>query len=273
VPSRQIDFDAIWTSNKLASCKEENRVEYVWFYGLADANGCFEINIPAIHSKLSVIRPKLYVPRILRILADFHDHGLLFLWITTEQYGFWTGSEVKGRLPPVSLRSRYRTHCPPVPRKELREYESRHSLERVRIMSRQGLGLGFSYSKEGGQQLEKLEAHPSTALEQRKNGRKKHGENHTKSNAENGAESSAAAEPEFGAEFTPGEPESFIAPPNGEFVCGVPETGNGADDRGVLERLVGPERARSLARFPGSHETVQVPAHPGRNPRSPKRGT
>jgi hypothetical protein len=141
VPSRQIDFDAIWTSNKLAACKEENRVEYVWFYGLADANGCFEINVPAIHSKLSVIRPKLYVPRILRILEDFHNHGLLFLWITTEQYGFWTGSEVKGRLPPVSLRSRYRTHCPPVPRKELREYESRHSLERVRIISGQGLGL------------------------------------------------------------------------------------------------------------------------------------
>ena len=37
MPKRVIDFDALWASNKLASCAEWAQCEYAWFYGLADA--------------------------------------------------------------------------------------------------------------------------------------------------------------------------------------------------------------------------------------------
>ena len=70
MPSRMIDFDALWSSDKLRAVKESARVEYTWFYGLADAYGCFEINIAAIHSRVSSIRPKLSVSRITTILEE-----------------------------------------------------------------------------------------------------------------------------------------------------------------------------------------------------------
>lgn len=78
MPSRMIDFDALWTSDKLATCKESIRVEYTWLYGLADAHGTFEINLRSIHSRVSAIRPKLSLNRIAAILEEFHRNGLLF---------------------------------------------------------------------------------------------------------------------------------------------------------------------------------------------------
>ena len=99
MPSRMIDFDAVWTSDKLAACKESLRGEYTWFYGLADAHGTFEINFRAIHSRVSAIRPKLSVKRIVAIFEEFHQNGLLFTWtVNGKTYGFWTGSDRKGRL-------------------------------------------------------------------------------------------------------------------------------------------------------------------------------
>ena len=39
MPKRVIDFDALWASDKLASCAEWAQSEYAWLYGLADASG------------------------------------------------------------------------------------------------------------------------------------------------------------------------------------------------------------------------------------------
>ncbi len=43
MPKRLIDFEAMWASDKLAACAEWAQVEYAWVYGLADANGSFEL--------------------------------------------------------------------------------------------------------------------------------------------------------------------------------------------------------------------------------------
>jgi hypothetical protein len=48
MPSRIIDFDALWNSDKLRKLPVENRVDYLWIYGIADANGSFELNPHAI---------------------------------------------------------------------------------------------------------------------------------------------------------------------------------------------------------------------------------
>jgi hypothetical protein len=141
MPSRMIDFEALWTSDKLAACKETVRAEYAWFYGLADAHGCFEINITAIHSRVSSIRPKLSAARIATILNEFHRHGLLFIWYVDKTYGFWTGSDRKGRLPPERDRHRYKSLAPRVPMEALTEYESRFRGDYLASRSLQGLDL------------------------------------------------------------------------------------------------------------------------------------
>lgn len=143
MPSRMIDYDALWTSERLKRRKESLRHEYLWFYGLADANGCFELNIDSIRSRVSTLRPKLSSTRIDRILKEFHDHGLLFTWISNgKAFGFWTNSDRPGRLPKKSERHRYKRFAPDVPIEGLAEYESRYSRDSLARLSRTGVGVG-----------------------------------------------------------------------------------------------------------------------------------
>src|ERR1700690_1946730 len=107
MPSRMIDFESLWTSEKLASCESSMRGEYAWLYGCADANGSFELNLRAIHSKVSAIRPRLTLQRLQKIFTEFHHHGLLFMWQENgKSFGHWTGSDRPGRLPKPSERHR-----------------------------------------------------------------------------------------------------------------------------------------------------------------------
>lgn len=150
MPSRMIDFDNLWTSDKLASCAESVRVEYTWLYGLADAHGTFEINLRAIHSRVSAIRPKLSIRRIDKNLEEFHQRGLLFKWESNGKlYGFWTGSDRSGRLPKRSERHRYKRFAPDVPEKALAEYESRFRRETIANESRSGVGVGVELDWKG----------------------------------------------------------------------------------------------------------------------------
>jgi hypothetical protein len=150
MPSRMIDFDALWSSDKLAACKESVRAEYSWFYGLADANGAFEINLRAIHSRVSAIRPKLSAKRIGAVFEEFHQNGLLFKWVTNgKTYGFWTGSDKTGRLPKLSERHRYKRFAPDVPKQELAEYESRFTRDAVASTSLLGVGVGLGLDRKG----------------------------------------------------------------------------------------------------------------------------
>jgi hypothetical protein len=150
MPSRMIDFDNLWTSDKLAACKESTRVEYTWLYGLADAHGTFEINLRAIHSRVSAIRPKLSVKKIDKILEEFHQHGMLFKWESNGKiYGFWTGSDKSGRLPKRSERHRYKRFAPDVPEQGLADYESRFRRDAVANESRSGVGFGLGFGLDG----------------------------------------------------------------------------------------------------------------------------
>jgi hypothetical protein len=126
VPPRMIDYEALWASDKLAECEGSMRAEYTWCYGVSDPHGCFELNLRAIFSKVSPIRPELTQDRLKLIFAEFERVGLLFTWISNgKRYGFWTGSDRPGRLPPPSLRVRYKRFAPPVPTDELAAFEAK----------------------------------------------------------------------------------------------------------------------------------------------------
>jgi hypothetical protein len=144
MPSRMIDYDAIWTSDKLALCKETFRHEYLWLYGLADANGCFEINLNAIRSRVAVLRPKLGCARLQNIFDEFEAHGLLFIWASNrKRYGFWTNSDRPGRLPPTKERHRYKRFAPDIPKEGLTEYLSRANRDAIVSGSPTGVGVGI----------------------------------------------------------------------------------------------------------------------------------
>ena len=100
----------MWQSDKLALCQPGAIPEYAWLYGLADANGNFELtNLRTLHSKAyAPIRPGFTVENLKTVLADFERHGLLYTWTEgAKRYGHWTGSQKPGRLPPPAQRDRY----------------------------------------------------------------------------------------------------------------------------------------------------------------------
>lgn len=143
MPSRMIDYPALWTSNTLALCSESVRLLYAWCYGLADANGSFELDMRAIHGQVSVIVPRLTRRRIEKAFAEFEKVGLLFTWQENgKTYGHWTKSDLPGRLPKFSERGRYKKFAPPVPQKELGDYMSRQHRDRGASMSQTGVGVG-----------------------------------------------------------------------------------------------------------------------------------
>src|SRR5713226_1784417 len=127
MPKRVIDFDAMWGSDKLASCAEWAQAEYAWLYGLADANGSFELtNLRVIWGRVAAIRRNLSLERLEQIFAEFQEKGLLFVWEENgKRYAHWTGSDVPGRLPPPSWRSRLERLAPAVPIEKLREFQLR----------------------------------------------------------------------------------------------------------------------------------------------------
>jgi hypothetical protein len=129
MPKRVLDFDAMWASDKLASCASWAQAEYAWFYGLADASGSFEItNLRVIWGRVAAIRTNLTMERLEQIFDEFILRGLLFTWeVSGKRYAHWTGSDVPGRLPPPSWRARLEKLAPPVPQQQLAAYVARFS--------------------------------------------------------------------------------------------------------------------------------------------------
>ena len=127
MPKRVIDFDALWASDKIASCPAWAQAEYAWLYGLADASGSFELtNLRVIWGRVAAVRKDLTLERLAEIFQEFMARGLLFTWEASgKRYGHWTGSDVPGRLPPPSWRVRLERLAPPLPRAELAAYMSR----------------------------------------------------------------------------------------------------------------------------------------------------
>lgn len=132
MPKRVIDFDAMWASDKIASCADWAQAEYAWLYGLADASGCFELtNVRVIWGRVSAIRKNLTLERLEQVLGEFVARGLLFTWEENgKRYGHWTGSDVPGRLPAPSWRARLERLAPPVPTAQLAAYTARYGSRR-----------------------------------------------------------------------------------------------------------------------------------------------
>lgn len=133
MPKRVIDFDAMWGSDKLASCADWAQAEYAWLYGLADASGCFEMtNLRVIWGRVAAVRGNFTIERLEQVFLEFQDKGLLFVWEHEgKRYAHWTGSDVPGRLPPPSWRMRLEKFAPPVPRAQLAEYMARFARGRA----------------------------------------------------------------------------------------------------------------------------------------------
>jgi hypothetical protein len=142
MPKRVIDFDALWASDKLASCAEWAQSEYAWLYGLADASGSFEMtNLRVIWGRVAAIRRNLTLERLQEIFDEFIARGLLFTWEENQKrYGHWTGSDVPGRLPPPSWRMRLEKLAPPVPREALAAYSARFGGSKEGIVRRASTG-------------------------------------------------------------------------------------------------------------------------------------
>src|SRR5467141_3605324 len=138
MPKRVIDLDAMWGSDKLASCAEWAQAEYAWLYGLADASGCFELtNLRVIWGRVAAIRRNLSLERLEQIFLEFQDKGLLFAWEENgKRYGHWTGSDVPGRLPAPSWRMRLEKLAPPVPCAALAAYSARFGGSKEGIVAR-----------------------------------------------------------------------------------------------------------------------------------------
>ncbi len=146
MPKRVIDFDALWASDKLASCAEWAQSEYAWLYGLADASGSFEMtNLRVIWGRVAAIRKNLTLERLGEVFDEFIARGLLFTWEEKgKRYGHWTGSDVPGRLPPPSWRMRLEKLAPPVPRQALAAYSAGFGGSREGIVLAAHAGEGTS---------------------------------------------------------------------------------------------------------------------------------
>src|SRR5882762_3440799 len=154
MPKRVIDFDAMWGSDKLASCSEWAQAEYAWLYGLADASGCFELtNLRVIWGRVAAIRRNLSLERLEQIFLEFQDKGLLFAWEENgKRYGHWAGSDVPGRLPAPSWRVRLERLAPPVPKQQLAEFMSRFSRGRAASPGGGFLGDSLEWTDRGSPQ-------------------------------------------------------------------------------------------------------------------------
>jgi hypothetical protein len=154
MPKRVIDFDAVWASDKLASCASWARAEYTWIYGLADSNGSFELtNLRVIFGRVYAIRDDVTIQYLSRALEEFRGKGLLSVWEENgKKYGHWTGSDVPGRLPPPSWRARLERLAPPVPQAALANYLSGLSSSRLKAVpgkaQGQDLDLGLDLDRE-----------------------------------------------------------------------------------------------------------------------------
>lgn len=92
----KIDYDGLWSSDKLSRCGDEAQADYSWVYGIADAWGCFELsNLRVVLGRVAPIRKKLSLDRLQQDFNEYRTNGLCFIWeVAGKRYGYWTGCEV-----------------------------------------------------------------------------------------------------------------------------------------------------------------------------------
>ncbi len=156
---RVLDGGAIWTSKKIAALDPAwIKPEYTWLYCLAASNGVFEIDPRVIWARCYAFsRPDIDVDKVAVILKAFEAAKLLFVWQQDgKTFGYWTNSDLPGRLPRKSWQERDRKNgnLPPDPPQDaLRTFLSQSARqERAGVCksvsgSGSGSGSGFGSGK------------------------------------------------------------------------------------------------------------------------------
>jgi len=144
MPTRLVDGDALWRSEKLKSVPEDIRAEYANLIPLAEANGSFECTPDRVWVEVYAFnRTDVTVNDVTRILDEFERVGMLKRWNAGgKTYGFFNG--IENRLPPKSAvkRGDYRISAPKPPKWVTTE-------PHVEPMNGgEGLGFGLGLGKE-----------------------------------------------------------------------------------------------------------------------------
>jgi hypothetical protein len=116
MPARVVDGDAIYLSDKVKSLKPEHRAEYSYLLPLAEANGVFEADPHRIWVTAYAFHREGTSPGWVRdLLDDLKRVDLLRTWEEVgKTWGYWTGIDRPGRLPPKAHLNRYK-NLPPNP--------------------------------------------------------------------------------------------------------------------------------------------------------------
>jgi len=107
LPKRIIDGERTWRSQKLRRVQPESyRAEYTWLFALANDVASFECDPEIIHATCyAAVRPSVTLEDVKKILAEFERVKLLFRWqVRDQRWGYWTGTDKPGLLPPPSQR-------------------------------------------------------------------------------------------------------------------------------------------------------------------------
>jgi hypothetical protein len=117
-----MDGDRTWRSSKLRQVQPVSyRAEYTWMFPIRNDYGSFEYDPTTIWAVCyAAARPDITQEDVRKILAEFERVKLLFRFKFGNQWwGYWTGVEKPGLLPPPS--QRYRKGPSPDP-EELRKF-------------------------------------------------------------------------------------------------------------------------------------------------------
>ncbi len=105
MPNRIVSGEKTWKSKKVRQVQPESyRAEYTWLFPLANDVGTFECDPDVIWSTCyATARPSVTVEDVVKILNELERVKLLFRWQVKDQtWGYWTGSDAPGLLPPPS---------------------------------------------------------------------------------------------------------------------------------------------------------------------------
>lgn len=115
MPTRLIDGEALWSSDRVKSLKNPtHRLAYVLWLPLAEANGVCELNVHAVRAKVyGFLLPDTLAFSVLETVHAFIDAGLLKLWKQDGKlWAYFVG--IDDRLPNEKHMERYK-HLPPNP--------------------------------------------------------------------------------------------------------------------------------------------------------------
>lgn len=107
MPKRIVDGEGIWRSDKLRRLPERLRPLYPWLLPLAMANGSFECAAEQVWGRCFAINlPSVTLSKTVELLNALESCGLLERWTAPDRklWGYWTGIDRPGRLPPAARR-------------------------------------------------------------------------------------------------------------------------------------------------------------------------